>query len=201
MTCHDIVNSWQLSWIWQNINIFFKVSIAMVTLTLYTRQQKRHRCIEQSFGLCGRGRGNGIETCIISYMKRVASPGSMHDTGCLGLVHWTTQRDGMGREEGGGFRMGNICIPVFPILNPPPSSFPIPSLWVVPVYQPQASSFVHRTWTGDSFQTWYYTCFNAILPNLPTLSLSHRVRNSKIYWVWNKGSHTNFDFFLFRATP
>ena len=31
---------------------------------------------------------NGIETCIISCMKRVASPGSMHDAGCLGLVHW-----------------------------------------------------------------------------------------------------------------
>ena len=30
---------------------------------------------------------NGIETCIISYVKRIASPGSMHDTGCLGLVH------------------------------------------------------------------------------------------------------------------
>jgi len=45
-------------------------------------------------------------------MKWVTSPGSMHDTGCLGLVHWTTQRDGMGREEGGGFRMGNTCIPV-----------------------------------------------------------------------------------------
>ena len=29
----------------------------MVTITLYERQQKRHRCIEQSFGLCGRGRG------------------------------------------------------------------------------------------------------------------------------------------------
>ena len=31
---------------------------------------------------------NGIETCKISCMKRVASPGSMQDTGCLGLVHW-----------------------------------------------------------------------------------------------------------------
>ena len=31
---------------------------------------------------------NGIETCIISYMKRIDSPGSMEDTGCLGLVHW-----------------------------------------------------------------------------------------------------------------
>ena len=29
----------------------------MVMITLYMRQQKRHRCIEQSFGLCGRGRG------------------------------------------------------------------------------------------------------------------------------------------------
>ena len=28
-----------------------------VMITLYVRQQKRHRCIEQSFGLCGRGRG------------------------------------------------------------------------------------------------------------------------------------------------
>ena len=46
---------------------------------------------------------NGIETCKISCMKRVASPGSMHDTGCLGLVHGTTQRDGMGREEGPGW--------------------------------------------------------------------------------------------------
>ncbi|KAB0372903.1 hypothetical protein FD755_015656 [Muntiacus reevesi] len=29
----------------------------MVMITLYVRQQERHRCIEQSFGLCGRGRG------------------------------------------------------------------------------------------------------------------------------------------------
>ena len=44
---------------------------------------------------------NGIETFIILYMKRVASPGSMHDTGCLGLVHWD---DPEGWYAGGGGR-------------------------------------------------------------------------------------------------
>ena len=52
---------------------------------------------------------NGTETCKISCMKRVASPGSMHDTGCLGLVHWDDPEGWNG--EGGG-RMGNTCIPV-----------------------------------------------------------------------------------------
>ena len=51
-----------------------------------------------------------FETCIISYVKRIASPGSMHDTRCLGLVHWDDPEGWYG--EGGGFRMGNTCIPV-----------------------------------------------------------------------------------------
>ena len=56
----------------------------------------------------GEGKGgeiweNSIETCIISGMKRVASPGSMHDTGCLGLVHWDDPEGGYG--EGGGMRV------------------------------------------------------------------------------------------------
>ena len=55
---------------------------------------------------------NGIETCIISYIKQVTSPVSMHDTGCLGLVHWDDLEGCTGREEGRGFRMGNTCIPV-----------------------------------------------------------------------------------------
>ena len=56
---------------------------------------------------------------------------------------------------------------VFPILNPPPTSLPIPSLWVIPVHHPQASCILLQTWTGNSFLIWYYTYFNAILPNHP----------------------------------
>ena len=46
---------------------------------------------------------NGIETCIISYMKRVTSPSLMHDIGCLGLVHWDDPEEWYG--EGGGRRV------------------------------------------------------------------------------------------------
>ena len=65
----------------------------MVVITLDARQQKSHRCLEQSFGLGGEGKSGmiwekGIETCKLSYVKRIASPGLMHDTGCSGLVHW-----------------------------------------------------------------------------------------------------------------
>ena len=49
---------------------------------------------------------NGIETCIISYMKRIASPGSMHDTGCLGLVHWVDAVGWVGVGRGRGVQDG-----------------------------------------------------------------------------------------------
>ena len=55
---------------------------------------------------------NGIETCIILYVKRIASPGSMHDTDVWGWCTGMTQRDGMGREVGGGFRKRKTCIPM-----------------------------------------------------------------------------------------
>ena len=86
----------------------------MVMITLYARQKKRHRCIEQTFGLYGRRRGwddmrNSIETYILSSVKQIASPGWMHETSARGWCTGMTQRDGMEKEVGGGFRMGNTC--------------------------------------------------------------------------------------------
>ena len=55
----------------------------------------------------GEGKGgmiweNVIETCIISYKKHIASPGSMQDTGCLGLVHWDDLKGWYGKGGGRG---------------------------------------------------------------------------------------------------
>ena len=55
---------------------------------------------------------NGIETCILSYVKQITSPGSMMIQDARGWCTGMTQRDGMGREVGGGFKMGNTCTPV-----------------------------------------------------------------------------------------
>ena len=55
---------------------------------------------------------NGIEICILPYMQYIASPTLMHKTGCLRWCTGMTLRDGMGREEGRGFRMGNTCTPM-----------------------------------------------------------------------------------------
>ena len=46
---------------------------------------------------------NGTESCKLSFVKRITSPGSMHDTGCSGLVHWDDPEgwDGEGGGRGG----------------------------------------------------------------------------------------------------
>ena len=40
---------------------------------------------------------------MLSHVKQIASPGSMHETGCSGLVHWDdpTGWDGEGGGKGG----------------------------------------------------------------------------------------------------
>ena len=56
----------------------------------------------ESVGECEGGMiwENGIETCKISYVKWITSPSLMHDTGCLGPVHWDDP-EGWDREGGG----------------------------------------------------------------------------------------------------
>ena len=54
----------------------------------------------------GEGKGgmiweNNIETCILSYVKQIASPGLMHETGCSELVHWDGPK---GWDREGGWR-------------------------------------------------------------------------------------------------
>jgi len=75
-------------------------------------------------------------------------------------------------------------------MNPPwrtrisPSWTPshLPSHTIPPSHpSAPAPRILYQTWTGDSFLIWYYTCFHAIPPNHPTLSLSHRVQKSVLY--------------------
>ena len=53
---------------------------------------------------------NGTETCIISYKKQITSPGSMQDTGSLGLVHWDDPV-GWDGEGSGRVRLGRHVNP------------------------------------------------------------------------------------------
>ena len=89
----------------------------MVTITLYVRQQKRHRCIEQSFGLCGRGRGWddlgawhwNIYNIIyeMNLQSRFDAWNRLLTAGALG---WPEGWDGEG--VGWGFRKRNTCTPM-----------------------------------------------------------------------------------------
>ena len=55
---------------------------------------------------------NGIEICILSYVKWIASPGLMHDTGCLRLVHWDDPEEWDGEGHGSRVQDQNTCTPV-----------------------------------------------------------------------------------------
>ena len=60
-------------------------------------------------GKGGMLRENSMETCILSRVKQITSPGWMHETSAQGWCTGKTQRDGTGREAGGGIGMGNTC--------------------------------------------------------------------------------------------
>ena len=49
---------------------------------------------------------NGIETCILSYVKQITSSGPMHETGYPGLVHWDDPEGWDGKGGGRGVQDG-----------------------------------------------------------------------------------------------
>ena len=66
------------------------------------------------FWTLGEGKGgmfqeNSIETCILSSVKQITSPGWMHETSAQAWCTGKTQRDRVEREVAGGTRMGNTC--------------------------------------------------------------------------------------------
>ena len=85
----------------------------MATMTLYV--SKRDTDVKNSLlDSVGEGEGgmiweNSIETCILSYVKQIASPGLMYETGCSGLVHWDDSEgwdvEGVGRGVQDGEHM------------------------------------------------------------------------------------------------
>ena len=60
-------------------------------------------------GKGGMFRENSIETCILSMVKQITSPGWMHETSGRGWCTGKTQRDLVEREMGVGLGMGNTC--------------------------------------------------------------------------------------------
>ena len=66
------------------------------------------------FWTLGEGTGvmfqeNSIETCILSRVKQITSPGGMHETSARAWCTGKTQRDQAERKVGGGIGMGNTC--------------------------------------------------------------------------------------------
>ena len=82
------------------------------------RNRKRDTDVQNSLlDSVGEGEGgmfqeNSIETCMLSRVKQITSPGWMHETSPRTWCTGKTQRDRVEREVGGGMGMGNTCKPM-----------------------------------------------------------------------------------------
>ena len=98
------VTSLRILW-WEGYSGGLNISTRDLIRDRQGEQNQRRKCDKEN--RCWNGKREGPRTkecvqCKIPCMKRVASPGLMHDTGCLGLVHWDDPEGWYG--EGGGRR-------------------------------------------------------------------------------------------------
>ena len=89
----------------------------MLMITLYAEQKKKKKKTDLQNSLLdsvGEGKGgifqeNSIETCILSRVKQITSPGWMHETSTRNWCTGKTQMEWVESEVGGGIGMGNTC--------------------------------------------------------------------------------------------
>ena len=83
----------------------------------YRKKKKKTDFYNSVLDSVGEGEGgmfqeNSIETCILSRVKQMTSPGWMHETSARTWCTGKTQREQVEREVGGGLGMGNTCKPM-----------------------------------------------------------------------------------------
>ena len=94
-----------------NIGVYMSLS----DLVPYMQNRKRDTDVQNRLldsvgeGEGGMFREKSMETCILSLVKQITSPGWMHETSARSWFNGKTQRDQVEREVGGGIRMGNTC--------------------------------------------------------------------------------------------
>ena len=85
---------------------------------MQNRKKKKDTDLQNSLlDSVGEGEGgmfqeNSIETCILSRVEWITSPGWMHETNAWTWCNGKTQRERVEREVGGGIGMGNTCKPM-----------------------------------------------------------------------------------------
>ena len=83
----------------------------MVTITLHAKQKETQMYRTDFWTLWERARVRCFKrtACILSIVKWITGPGGMHETGARAWCTGKTQRNRVGREVGGGIRMGITC--------------------------------------------------------------------------------------------
>ena len=94
MATHSNILTWRIPWTEEPGRV---QSMGLQSRTWMSM----HKCIGTT--------KNSIETCILSVVKQITSPGWMHEKSACAWCIGKTQRDQVEREVGGGIRMGNTC--------------------------------------------------------------------------------------------